>query len=189
MRILVIEDDRESASWLVKGLAESGHLADLAADGEEGLGLALEAVQRIDALFAIERTILGLGARERQEARQQQSAPLVAALGDWLRAERTRLSRHSDLARAMDYILKRWEAFTRFLDDGRICLSNNAAERALRGIALGRKSWLFAGSDRGGERAAIEGKGRRVAKPLGEPRFDAADLREFREHDQRAFHR
>src|SRR5579871_2579942 len=55
----------------------------------------------------------------------------------------------------MDYILTRWEAFTRFLDDGRICLSNNAAERALRGIALGRKSWLFAGSDRGGERAAI----------------------------------
>ena len=54
----------------------------------------------------------------------------------------------------MDYMLKRWPAFTRFLDDGRICLSNNAAERALRGIALGRKSWLFAGSDRGGQRAA-----------------------------------
>lgn len=116
--------------------------------------LALEAVQRIDALFAIERTILGLDPEARREARQQQSAPLVAALGDWLRAERARLSRHSDLARAMDYTLKRWEAFTRFLDDGRICLSNNAAERALRGIALGRKSWLFAGSDRGGTRAA-----------------------------------
>ena len=55
----------------------------------------------------------------------------------------------------MDYMLKRWPAFTRFLDDGRICLSNNAAERALRGIALGRKSWLFAGSDRGGQRAAV----------------------------------
>ena len=55
----------------------------------------------------------------------------------------------------MDYILKRWDAFTRFLDDGRVCLSNNAAERALRGIALGRKSWLFAGSQRGGERAAV----------------------------------
>ena len=116
--------------------------------------LALEAVQRIDAVFAIERTILGLAAEARREARQQQSAPLVAALGHWMRTERARLSRHSDLARAMDYILKRWEAFTRFLDDGRICLSNNAAERALRGIALGRKSWLFAGSDRGGERAA-----------------------------------
>jgi hypothetical protein len=55
----------------------------------------------------------------------------------------------------MDYMLKRWDAFTRFLGDGRICVSNNAAERALRGIALGRRSWLFAGSDRGGRRAAI----------------------------------
>jgi hypothetical protein len=60
----------------------------------------------------------------------------------------------TDLAKAIDYILKRWAAFTLFLDDGRVCLSNNAAERALRGIALGRKSWLFCGSDRGGERAA-----------------------------------
>ncbi len=72
-----------------------------------------------------------------------------------MREQRAKLSRHNDLAKAMDYILKRWEAFTRFLDDGRVCLSNNAAERALRGIALGRKSWLFAGSDRGGERAAV----------------------------------
>ena len=71
-----------------------------------------------------------------------------------MRTERARLSRHADVAKAMDYMLKRWPAFTRFLDDGRICLSNNAAERALRGIALGRKAWLFAGSDRGGERAA-----------------------------------
>ena len=62
--------------------------------------------------------------------------------------------RDNDIAKAMDYMLKRWPAFVRFLDDGRICLSNNAAERALRGIALGRKSWLFAGSDRGGRRAA-----------------------------------
>ena len=72
-----------------------------------------------------------------------------------MRAERGKLSRHADVAKAMDYMLKRWEAFTRFLHDGRICLTNNAAERALRGIALGRKSWLFAGSDRGGERAAV----------------------------------
>ena len=71
-----------------------------------------------------------------------------------MRGERGRLSRHADVAKAMDYMLKRWAAFTRFLDDGRICLTNNAAERALRGIALGRKAWLFAGSDRGGERAA-----------------------------------
>ena len=72
-----------------------------------------------------------------------------------MRSERRALSRHADAAKAMDYMLKRWDAFTRFLYDGRICLSNNAAERALRGIALGRKSWLFAGSDRGGERAAV----------------------------------
>ena len=71
-----------------------------------------------------------------------------------MRAERGRLSRHNDVSRAIDYMLKRWPAFIRFLDDGRICLSNNTAERALRGIALGRKSWLFAGSDRGGTRAA-----------------------------------
>jgi transposase len=71
-----------------------------------------------------------------------------------MRAERVRLSRHAETAKAIDYMLKRWPAFTRFLEDGRICLSNNAAERALRGIALGRKSWLFAGSDRGGQRAA-----------------------------------
>jgi hypothetical protein len=75
-------------------------------------------------------------------------------LEGWLREQRPKLSRGNDLAKAMDYMLKRWPAFTRFLDDGRICLSNNAAERALRGIALGRKSWLFAGSDRGGQRAA-----------------------------------
>ena len=80
--------------------------------------------------------------------------PLVAELETWMRAERARLSRHAATAKAIDYMLKRWPAFTRFLDDGRICLSNNAAERALRGIALGRRAWLFAGSDRGGERAA-----------------------------------
>ena len=68
--------------------------------------------------------------------------------------ERAKLSRHNDLAKAMDDMLKRWDAFARFLADGRICLSNNAAERALRGTALGRESWLFAGSNRGGARAA-----------------------------------
>ncbi|HLY45480.1 MAG TPA: IS66 family transposase [Stellaceae bacterium] len=116
--------------------------------------LAVEAVRRIDALFAIERTINGQSAERRRQVRQEASAPLVADLERWLREERPKLSRGNDLAKAMDYLLKRWPAFTRFLDDGRICLSNNAAERALRGIALGRKSWLFAGSDRGGQRAA-----------------------------------
>jgi transposase len=80
---------------------------------------------------------------------------LVGALEAWMRAERARLSRHAAVAKAIDYMLTRWPSFVRFLDDGRICLSNNAAERALRGLALGRKSWLFAGSERGAERAAL----------------------------------
>jgi transposase len=116
--------------------------------------LAAEAVRRIDAIFDAERAINSLPVEQRQALRQTQIAPLVAELEAWMREHRGKLSRHADLAKAMDYMLKRWEAFTRFLDDGRICLTNNAAERALRGIALGRKSWLFAGSDRGGERAA-----------------------------------
>ncbi len=71
-----------------------------------------------------------------------------------MRAARARMSRHADVGKAMDYMLKRWNTFGRLLCEGRICLTNNAAERALRGVALGRKAWLFAGSDRGGERAA-----------------------------------
>ena len=116
--------------------------------------LALEAVRRIDALFEIERSINGQSAEQRRAVRQELSAPLVADLEGWMREQRAKLSRGNEVAKAMEYVLKRWPAFTRFLDDGRICLSNNAAERALRGIALGRKSWLFAGSDRGGQRAA-----------------------------------
>jgi hypothetical protein len=116
--------------------------------------LALEAVRRIDQLFEIERGINGKSTEERRAIRQELSAPLVASLEAWMREERARLSRGSDVAKAFDYMLKRWPSFSRFLDDGRICLSNNAAERGLRGIALGRRSWLFAGSDRGGQRAA-----------------------------------
>jgi hypothetical protein len=117
--------------------------------------IALEAVRRIDALFDIEREINGQSADHRRAVRQDLSAPLVAELEAWMRQERARLSRHNDVAQAMDYMLKRWAAFTCFLDNGRICLSNNAAERSVRGIALGRRAWLFAGSDRGGERAAF----------------------------------
>jgi transposase len=116
--------------------------------------MALEAVRRIDALFEIERSISGESAEHRRTVRQELSASLIADLERWMREQRAKLARSNDIAKAMDYILKRWSAFTRFLDDGRICLSNNAAERAVRGIALGRKSWLFAGSDRGGQRTA-----------------------------------
>jgi transposase len=117
--------------------------------------IALEAVKKFDAVFAHERAINGQSAEQRRAYRREHVAPLVEDLHAWMQTERTRLSRHADPARAMDYMLKRWDAFTRFLDDGRICISNNAAERALRGIALGRKAWLFAGSERGGERAAM----------------------------------
>jgi transposase len=116
--------------------------------------LAAEAVRRIDAIFDVERSINGLPAEQRLAVRQKDVAPLVAELEVWMRAARSKMSRHADVAKAMDYMLKRWNTFTRFLNDGRICLTNNAAERALRGVALGRKAWLFAGSNRGGERAA-----------------------------------
>jgi transposase len=116
--------------------------------------IAIEVVHRIDALFEIERPINGVSAEERRAVRQKLSKPLVDELQVYMREQRAKLSRGHDLAKAIDYILKRWDAFTLFLNDGRVCLSNNAAERALRGIALGRKSWMFCGSDRGGQRAA-----------------------------------
>jgi len=117
--------------------------------------IALEAVQRLDALFDIERAINGKSPVERLTVRQELSGPLMADLHAWLTAQVGKLSRGHDLTKACFYMLKRWDAFTRFLDDGRICLTNNAAERALRCIPLGRKAWLFCGSDRGGQRAAV----------------------------------
>jgi transposase len=146
----------EAACWS-HGRRKFFVLADLAKSvpgKQHGAPLAVEAVRQIDAIFAIESEINGLPTSERLATRATRIAPLVADLESWMRAERARLSRHADVAKAMDYMLKRWSAFTRFLSDGRICLTNNAAERALRGIAIGRKNWLFAGSDRGGERAA-----------------------------------
>jgi hypothetical protein len=112
-------------------------------------------VKRIDALFDIERGVNGSSIGERLRARQEQSNPLLIELEAWLREERSRLSRSASVAKPIDYMLKRWDRFAGFLDDGRICLTNNAAERALRGFALGRKSWLFAGSERGASRAAV----------------------------------
>lgn len=117
--------------------------------------IALEAVQRIDALFDVERAINRKSASERLATRQDLSVPLVVELHVWLTAQLAKLSRNHDLAKAINYMLRRWDAFSRFLDDGRICLTNNAAERALRCVPLGRKAWLFCGSDRGGQRAAV----------------------------------
>ena len=136
-------------------------LADIAANARRGKNaaaispIALEAVKRIDALFDIERGINGQSIEERLKARKEQSAPLLAALEAWLREQRARLSNSSAVAKPIDYMLRRWDRFARFIEDGRICLTNNAAERALRGFALGRKSWLFAGSERGADRAAV----------------------------------
>lgn len=125
---------------------------------EEISPVALEAVKRFDAIFEIEREINGMDAETRRGTRQELVRPLVTDLHDWLLAERARMSKHNPVAKAINYMFEedgRWEAFTRFLHDGRICLTNNAAERALRGVALGRKAWLFAGSPRGGDRAAF----------------------------------
>ena len=116
--------------------------------------IAVEVVHRIDALFEIERSINGKNVEERLVVRRTLSRPLVEDLHAYMREQLAKLSRGHDLAKAFNYILKRWASFTLFLEDGRVCLSNNAAERGLRGIALGRKSWLFCGSDRGGQRAA-----------------------------------
>ncbi|WP_348771079.1 transposase [Azospirillum sp. B21] len=117
--------------------------------------LALEAVRRINALSDLERALNGKPAAERLAAHQEHGIALLAALEDWMRTERARLSRHAPVAKAMDYILTRWDGFTRFLGDGRLCLTNNAAGRNPRGIAIERKAWLFCGSDRGGQRAPI----------------------------------
>lgn len=131
-------------------------LADLARTGKAPPApLAVEAVRQIDAIFTHERAINGHAAEVRLAYRREHVAPLLMALDTWMRSERPQLSRHAPVARAIDYLLKRWPAFTRFVDDGRICISNNAAERALRGVALGRRAWLFCGSDRGGHRAAV----------------------------------
>ncbi len=117
--------------------------------------IALEAVKRFDALFEIERQINGLSAGERLAVRQEKSKPLFDEMHEWLTKERATLSRSSEVTEPIDYMLKRWEGFALFLEDGRVCLTNNAAERALRGVALGRKNWTFAGSQRGADRAAV----------------------------------
>ena len=117
--------------------------------------LATEALEIIDRLFAIERGINGKPAAERLAVRQELSAPIVAELEAWMHETRSKLSRHDAVAKAIAYLQNDWAGFTTFLADGRICLSNNAAERQLRSVARGRKAWLFVGSDRGGQRAAM----------------------------------
>jgi transposase len=109
---------------------------------------------RIAALYAVEATIRGQPPDVRLRVRQAQSAPLFAALRTWMEQTLARISGKTDLAAAIRYALTRWNALTLVLRDGRACLDNNAAERAMRPMTLGRKNWLFAGADAGGERAA-----------------------------------
>lgn len=130
-----------------------GHSPQGQKAAEESSPIALETVRRFDTIFDAEREITGLSAETRHDVRQRILRPMVRELHDWLRTERGRTSKHNPVAKAINYMFEehgRWEAFTRCLDDGHICLTDNAAERALRGIALGRKAWLFAGSPRGG---------------------------------------
>ena len=117
--------------------------------------IALEALTKIGELYAIEEQVRGQRPDERQRARSAQATPKLAALYAWMIQTKTSLSKKSDLAGAIQYALSRWRALTRYCEDGRIEIDNNAAERSLRPIALGRKNYLFAGSDTGGDRAAI----------------------------------
>jgi transposase len=116
--------------------------------------IAKEALERIGQLYGIEQEIRGRSPGERRGVRQVQSRPLLEAMHVWLKATLSKLSQKSDVAVAIRYALERWTALLRFCEDGRVEMDNNAAERALRAVALGRKNYLFAGSDAGGERAA-----------------------------------
>ena len=117
--------------------------------------VAQEALERIGALYAIEREIRGRPAEERRTLRQARARPLLESFRTWLDSCLPKLSQKSDTTAAVKYALGRWEALTRYAEDGQLEIDNNAAERALRAVALGRKNYLFAGSDAGGERAAI----------------------------------
>src|SRR5499427_5132041 len=117
--------------------------------------LAGEALERIAALYAIEAEIRGRPADERRQIRQTRARPLLQSLHEWFEVSLTKLSRKSDTTAAIRYALTLWSALTRYCDDGRLEIDNNAAERSLRAVTLGRKNYLFAGSDAGGERAAV----------------------------------
>ena len=119
-----------------------------------GSPIAKEALDRIGALYSIEGEVRGRPPDERRRARQERSNTLLAEFHSWLASTKLKLSPKSDLAAAIRYTLGRWAALTRYVDDGRLEIDNNAAERAIRPLALGRENYLFAGSDKGGERAA-----------------------------------
>jgi transposase len=117
--------------------------------------IATEAVQRIAPLYAIEKEIRGRSPDARREVRNARARPQIESMRNWLEASLSKLPRKSETTAAIHYALARWNALVRYLDDGRIELDNSAAERALRAVAVGRRNYLFAGSDAGGERAAV----------------------------------
>ena len=116
--------------------------------------IAQEALTRVTALYAIEAPITGKPPDLRRQVRQAEAVPVLGSLRSWLKTTLTKVPGRSDVATAIRYALSRWTALTRYVDDGTIAIDNNPVERAIRPIALGRKNWLFAGSDAGGERAA-----------------------------------
>ena len=135
-----------------------------------GSPIANEALDRIGQLYRVEQTINGAAPDHRRRERQQRSKPIAEAIAAWADETVRRLSRKSELAGAFRYMRARWTALNRCFDDGRLALDNNAAERALRGVAVCRKNWLFTGSDAGGRRTAalyslIESAKLNVIKP------------------------
>src|SRR5215472_10236321 len=114
--------------------------------------IAKEALDRIGQLYAVDKIINGLPSERRRQRRQLQSKPIAEALDTWANNTVRQLSRKSELAQAFRYMRARWTALVRCFDDGRLALDNNPAERALRCVAIGRKNYLFAGSDAGGRR-------------------------------------
>ncbi|MFP3764011.1 IS66 family transposase [Escherichia coli] len=171
-----VRDDRNADSqmppavWFAyspdrKGIHPQNHLAGysgvLQADAYGGYrvlyesGRITEALQRIGELYVIEAEVRGCSAEQRLAARKARAAPLMQSLYDWIQTQMKTLSRHSDTAKAFAYLLKQWEALNVYCSNGWVEIDNNIAENALRGVTVGRKNWLFAGSDSGGEHAAV----------------------------------
>ena len=138
--------------------------------------ITTEALRRIAELYVIEAEIRGKPPHERQQVRQQRSRPLLDDFGSWLRATLEKLSRKSDTAAAIQYALNLWPALLRYSDNGIIEIDNSAAERALRGVAIGRRNYLFAGADSGGERAAA------IYSLIGTAKFNGVDPEAWLRH-------
>ncbi len=142
----------------------------------ERSGKAAEAIRRIGLLYAIERDIRGQAPSDRRQQREIRSAPILASLQEWLRDTQRTLSVKSPLSQAIQYTLSRWVALTRYVNDGALEIDNNAAERAIRALVLGRRNYLFAGSDAGGETAA------RLYSLIGTCRLNGIDPHAYLRH-------